>query len=164
MSRAVRGMMLAITMAAAIPAGAGAAEVTRRYTGSFPIAASVRAPAGSDIVWVSGALASPPDPAHPDQLGNTEQQTLSVLTKLADSLKAEGLGLGDVTMMRVYMVGDPALGGKMDFKGMMASYSKFFGTAAQPNKPARVAMQVAALVTPGALVEIEVQAARPPSR
>src|SRR5882757_1546116 len=112
------------------------AQVTRKYVGDFPIAASVRAPAGSDIVWISGALAAPLDPAKPTELGNTEQQTLSVLTRLQAALKAEGMTLGDVTMMRIYMAGDPAMGGKMDFKGMMASYVKFFGTPEQPNKPA----------------------------
>ncbi len=39
-------------------------------------------------------------------------------------------------------------------------YSKFFGTADQPNKPARSAVQVAALVAPGALLEVEVIAAK----
>ena len=37
---------------------------------------------------------------------------------------------------------------------------KYFGTADQPNKPARSTVQVAALVTPGALLEVEVQAVR----
>jgi enamine deaminase RidA (YjgF/YER057c/UK114 family) len=48
----------------------------------------------------------------------------------------------------------------MDFDGMMKAYRKFFGTAEQPNKPARVTMQVAALVGPGMMCEIEVQAAK----
>ena len=43
---------------------------------------------------------------------------------------------------------------------MMKSYNKFFGTPDQPNKPARSAMQVAALATPWGLVEIEVIAVR----
>jgi len=42
----------------------------------------------------------------------------------------------------------------------MAGYTQFFGTAAQPNKPARSAVQVAALVVPGPLLEIEVVAAK----
>ena len=160
MTSIIRTATLAALIAAT--ATAGHAQVTRTYAGTFPIATSVHAPAGSDIVWVSGAIASPLDPAKPADLGNTEQQTLSVLTKLQAALKAEGMTLGDVTMMRVYLAGDPALGGKMDFKGMMASYVKFFGTPEQPNKPARVAMQVAALALPTALVEIEVQAAKAP--
>ena len=62
--------------------------------------------------------------------------------------------------MHVYLAGDPAKGGKLDFSGMMASYTKFFGTENQPNKPARSAMQVAALAAPWALIEIEVIAVR----
>jgi enamine deaminase RidA (YjgF/YER057c/UK114 family) len=57
-------------------------------------------------------------------------------------------------------VGDPAKDNKMDFAGMMAGYKKFFGSADQPNKPARSAFQVAALAAPGALIEIEVVAAK----
>jgi enamine deaminase RidA (YjgF/YER057c/UK114 family) len=67
--------------------------------------------------------------------------------------------MGDVVMMRVYLAADPATG-KHDSAGMNASFSKFFGTPDQPNKPARSTFGVAALVAPGALVEIEVQAAR----
>jgi enamine deaminase RidA (YjgF/YER057c/UK114 family) len=70
--------------------------------------------------------------------------------------------MGDVVMMRVLLVGDPAKGGKMDFPGMMESYKTFFGTAEQPNKPSRITSQITALVQPGMLVEIEVQAARKP--
>ena len=55
---------------------------------------------------------------------------------------------------------DPAKGNTMDFAGMMAPYTQFFGTPAQPNKPARSTVQVAALVARGALVEIDVVAAR----
>jgi enamine deaminase RidA (YjgF/YER057c/UK114 family) len=63
-------------------------------------------------------------------------------------------------MMHVYLAGDPEKGGKLDFPGMMAAYTRFFGTKEQPNKPARSAMQVAALAAPWALVEIEVIAAK----
>jgi len=42
----------------------------------------------------------------------------------------------------------------------MAAYTQFFGTAAQPNKPSRSTVQVAGLVAPGALVEVDVVAAR----
>ena len=68
--------------------------------------------------------------------------------------------MGDVVMMRVYLAADPAVGGKFDSAGMNAAFSKFFGTPEQPNKPARSTFGVAALVAAGALVEIEVQAAR----
>ena len=75
-------------------------------------------------------------------------------------LKEQGLTMGDIVMMRVYMASDPAMENKLDFAGMNAAYGKFFGTADQPNKPARSTVQVAALVAAGALLEVEVQAAR----
>lgn len=118
-----------------------------------------------DTLYLSGQLAVPvtaPDPAKetPAVYGDTEAQTQSTLTKIQAALKAEGLTMGDVVMMHVYLVGDPAKGGKLDFPGMMAAYTRFFGTKEQPNKPARSAMQVAALAAPWALVEIEVIAAK----
>jgi enamine deaminase RidA (YjgF/YER057c/UK114 family) len=71
------------------------------------------------------------------------------------------LGMGDIVKMQAFLVGDPAKGGKLDFEGFMQGYTQFFGTPAQPNLPARSAMQVAALANPGFLVEIEVTAVRP---
>jgi enamine deaminase RidA (YjgF/YER057c/UK114 family) len=134
-----------------------------------PIASAVAVPAGYDMLYVSGITATPvnlgPDGKLPagvaPEFGDTATQVTSELTKIGDILKAAGYGYGDVVMMRVYLVGDPTKGGKMDFPGLMSSYTKLFGTPGQPNKPARVTMQVAALVAPGLLAEIEVQAARP---
>jgi len=118
-----------------------------------------------DTLYLSGQLAAPVTQADlakgtPAVYGDTEAQTQSTLTKIQAALKAEGLTMGDVVMMHVYLVGDPAKGGKLDFPGMMAAYTRFFGTKDQPNKPARSAMQVAALAAPWALVEIEVIAAK----
>ena len=69
--------------------------------------------------------------------------------------------MGDVVKMQVFLVGDPAKGGKMDFAGFMEGYTEHFGTAEQPNLPSRSVMQVAGLANPGFLVEIEVTAVRP---
>jgi enamine deaminase RidA (YjgF/YER057c/UK114 family) len=118
-----------------------------------------------DTLYVSGQV---PDPVKPAAQGSpavyapdTRTQSENVFRKIEGILKAQGLGMGDVVMMHVYLVGDPAMGGKMDFAGMMAAYTQHFGSAAQPNKPARSTVQVASLVAAGALVEIEVIAARP---
>jgi enamine deaminase RidA (YjgF/YER057c/UK114 family) len=118
-----------------------------------------------DTLYLSGQLASPVTPADAAKgtaavYGDTEAQTMSTLTKIEASLKSEGLTMADVVMMHVYMAGDPAKGDKLDFPAMMAAYSRFFGTKEQPNKPARSTVQVAALVAPWALVEIEVIAAK----
>jgi enamine deaminase RidA (YjgF/YER057c/UK114 family) len=127
-----------------------------------PIATGVWA---GDTLYLSGQLASPVTPADAAKgtaavYGDTETQTMSTLTKIQAALKNEGLAMGNVVMMHVFLAGDPAKEGKLDFSGMMASYTKFFGTKEQPNKPARSAMQVAALAAPWALVEIEVIAVK----
>lgn len=93
--------------------------------------------------------------------GDTKTQTINVIKQIQQALEAQKLTLGDVVMMHVYLAGDPAKGGKMDFAGFMEGYTQLFGTKDQPNKPARSAMQVAALAASGGLVEIEVIAVRP---
>jgi enamine deaminase RidA (YjgF/YER057c/UK114 family) len=118
-----------------------------------------------DTLYVSGQLPSPITPADRDKgtpavYGDTKTQAANIFGKIDALLKEQGLGMGDVVMMHVYMAGDPANGGKLDFAGMNAAFGQFFGTKEQPNKPARSAMQVAALVVPGPLLEIEVIAAK----
>jgi len=118
-----------------------------------------------DTLYVSGQLPSPATPADRGRgtaaaWGNTQMQAENTFRKIEAILKEQGLAMGDIVMMRVYMVADPAMENRLDFAGMNAAYAKFFGTAEQPNKPARSTVQVAALVTQGALLEIEVQAAR----
>lgn len=116
-----------------------------------------------DTLYLSGQLPNPTKPADraagtPAVWGSTTEQADSCFQKIQALLKEQGLGMGDVVMMRVYMVAGPD--GKLDFAGMNAAYNKYFGTSDQPNKPARTTVQVAALVTQGALLEVEVQAAR----
>jgi enamine deaminase RidA (YjgF/YER057c/UK114 family) len=118
-----------------------------------------------DTLYLSGQTASPVAPADPKKgtpavFGDTKTQSMNVFSKIESGLKEQGLGLGDVVMMHVYLVGDPAMGSKLDFAGMNAAYRESFGTAKQPNKPARTTVQVASLASPTALVEIEVIAAR----
>ena len=131
----------------------------------FPISAAVTVKSGTDLVYVSGAMAPVINKDAPKgsvaAFGDTETQTVGALTSIKGTLGRLGLGMGDVVKMNVFMVADPSKDNKLDFAGLMAGYSQFFGTKDQPNKPARSAVQVAALVAPGALVEIEVVAAKP---
>jgi enamine deaminase RidA (YjgF/YER057c/UK114 family) len=127
-----------------------------------PIATGVWA---GDTLYLSGQLASPATPADAAKgtaavYGDTKTQAFSALTKIQGLLKAQGLDMKDVVKMTVFLAGDPANGGKLDFAGLQASYTQFFGTKEQPNKPARSAVQVAALAAPWALVEIEVIAVK----
>jgi enamine deaminase RidA (YjgF/YER057c/UK114 family) len=132
----------------------------------FPISLGVWVPAGSDTLYLSGNVPPVANPSAPKGSvesygGNTEAQTVATLQRIQQALQTQKLELSDVVMMHVYLVGDPAKDNKMDFSGFMAGYTKYFGTKDQPNKPARSALQVAALAAPGVLVEIEVIAVRP---
>jgi enamine deaminase RidA (YjgF/YER057c/UK114 family) len=132
----------------------------------FPISLGVWVPAGSDTLYLSGNVppvvnASAPKGSVESYGGNTEAQSVATLQRIQQALESQKLALADVVMMHVYLVGDPSKDNKMDFAGFMAGYTKYFGTKEQPNKPARSALQVAALAAPGVLLEIEVIAVRP---
>src|ERR1044071_5439671 len=152
-----------ITAAAVTTAASDESKtVTRRQTEGSRIASAVWV---GDTLYVSGQLPSPMTPADAAKgtaavYGNTQAQSENTFAKIQTLLKEQGLGMGDIVMMRVYMAADPAMGNKLDFAGMNTAFAKYFGTPEQPNKPARSTVQVAALVAAGALVEIEVQAAR----
>lgn len=149
-----------------LAAGAAQASDIKRYPlpggSTFPIASAVEV---NGTVYQSGMVPAPKDAEAAKGSaafwGNTEEQSLSVLSRIEASLKEKGLAMADVVKMTVFLVGDPALGGKMDFGGFMKAYTQYFGTQAQPNLPARSAVQVAALAGEGMLVEIEVIAIRP---
>ncbi len=165
MSRNALVAVLALLLA---PSLAPAQDVVRHKlpnNSTFPIAAAVEVPAGKTTVYLSGTVPPLADAtAAKDSVaayGDTHAQTVSVLTAIQTQLKTLGLTMGDVVKMQVFLVGDPAMEGKMDFAGFMRGYSHFFGTPEQPNLPVRSTMQVAALVNPGFLVEIEVTAVRP---
>lgn len=120
----------------------------------LPISGAVWA---GDTLYVSGWL-DPDRKTHTD----TQSQTVSLIKDIQKFLESQKLTLSDVVMMHVYLGGDPAKDGKMDFAGMMAGYTQFFGTRDQPTKPARTTLQV---VLPagasGALIEIDLIAVRP---
>jgi len=162
--------LLLTAMLFGLAEAASAAEVIRYKipNSDFPIAQAVEIPAGQNLVFLSGAgpdiADKSADKDSPAAYGDTKAQTSSTLKKIEDNLKSMGLGMGDVVKMQVFLVGDPALGGKMDFAGLMESYRQFFGTKEQPNLPARSAMKVAGLANPGWLVEIEVTAVRPAAK
>ncbi len=152
----------------ALQASAAMADDVVRHkipNSSFPISLAVEVPAGKTTVYVSGTVPSiTDDKADKNSVaayGDTTAQTVSVFKSINTTLESLHLKMSDVIKMQVFLVGDPAKGGKMDFAGFMAGYTQFFGTAAQPNLPSRSVVQVAGLANPGFLVEIEVVAIRP---
>lgn len=150
----------------ALLATGASADVTRYplpNNSTFPISQAVEVSSGS-LVFLSGVTPAAADlqaaRGTPAYFGNTETQTINVLSRLQENLEGMGLGLGDVIKLTVFLVGDPALQGRMDFDGFMAGYTRFFGTAEQPALPARSAFQIAGLTQPLMFVEIEAIAVR----
>jgi enamine deaminase RidA (YjgF/YER057c/UK114 family) len=165
--RAARRTLLGVAVALVAMASVHAAEVTRHPLGGgskFPIARAVEVPAGTTLIFHSGITPAPANPKAPEgsaaYWGDTKTQAMSAFARIKESLDSLGVGFGDVVSMTVYLVGDPAKDGKMDFNGFMEAYTQFFGTSAQPNLPARSTVQVAGLASPGMLVEIEVTLAK----
>jgi enamine deaminase RidA (YjgF/YER057c/UK114 family) len=160
-------LLAILTMGLLVASAAEAKEVRRLGPAESSISASTEAPAGSRIVWISGSVPDPVDPSAPagsvQRYGDTAAQTRSILRKIEAQLKKHDMGLGDIVMMRVFLIAPPGQA-RMDFAGMMTAYREFFGTAAQPNKPARSTLQAAGLVDPGWLVEIEATAAKAKGR
>ena len=154
MSRNRIAVGVAVTVLTFAGAAASAQSKVTRIplpNSTFPISEGVWV---GDTLYLSGMLDSSVAKGTP---GDTETQTTHTLENIKHALAEQHLSMGDVVLMHVYLAGDPATD-KMDFSGFMKGYSQYFGTKDQPNKPARSAMQVAALALPGALVEIEVVA------
>jgi enamine deaminase RidA (YjgF/YER057c/UK114 family) len=129
----------------------------------FPIALAVTIPPTATIHFISGQV---PAVVNKDvagdsieAFGDTKTQSETVLKKIKEILQGMKLDMSDVVKMQVFLVGDPAKGGKADTKGFMEAYTQYFG-GSQPNLPARAVVQVAGLSNPGWLVEIEVVAAK----
>jgi len=158
-----RRTVLAAAFVLAVSAVASAQTTVKRVYGP-PQQKFANGVWAGDTLYVAGQMASPIAPADPAKgtaavYGDTKAQTESAIKNIDRILKSQGLTLADVVQMDVFLAPDPATG-KMDFAGMNAAYSEFFGTADQPNKPVRAAMQVAALATAWGLVEIQVVAVK----
>ena len=159
------GLATAVVMSTVITgAQAAGTELIRHKlpNSDFPISLAVEVPANKTLVHLSGQVPLQINPEADARsiaaYGSMEEQTVSTLQAIEKTLKSLNLSMADVYRMQVFLVGQE---GKVDFAGFMQGYTQFFGTEKQPLLPVRSAVEVAALVNPGWLVEIEVSAARP---
>ena len=132
--------------------------------GVLPFLLAAGVPAGQEIFFLSGHTPPVINPAvAPDSIaafGDTFTQTMGAFRELGASLARLGIGFANLVQIRALLVGDPALGGRMDSAGFSRAYAAFFGTAENPHLVARTRLQVVGLVNPGWLVELEAVAAR----
>jgi 2-iminobutanoate/2-iminopropanoate deaminase len=166
-------LVIAVFVIASSPARAQ--EIARfRSSGSAPstILEAVLLPSGIETLLLSGQTATlpgnPDKPVPPEttpaQLGDTRQQTASILTRIKATLERRGWSMSDIVKLTVYLVGDPAKGGRMDYEGMNLAYREYFGAAANADLVTRETVQIVALAEPAYLVEIQATAARAPKR
>ena len=78
------------------------------------ISSAVLVPAGSETLYVSGITPPVLNEGAPagtaPEFGDTKTQVAGILKRIDAILTAQGYTFGDVVMMRVFLVGDPAKG------------------------------------------------------
>src|ERR1700739_4359781 len=112
----MRKMMLAVALMAGCAAVQAQTVVKHIQDDKAAIAKGVWA---GDTFYLSGQLASPVTPADaakgtPADYGDTKTQAASVFAKIQAALKEQGLDMGDVVKMTVFLGPDPKTG-KLDF-------------------------------------------------
>ncbi len=139
-----------------IAAIASAAEIVRTGEGRN-FYNNIMIPAGAETLYLSGSGAQ----ALPDgSWGDMEQQTINTFSRFKETLESQGWSMEDIVQVRAFAVA--GADGELDFAGFNSGYQQFFGTDENPMKPVRSFVQIAGLVVPGWLVEIEIRAARMP--
>jgi len=148
----------AMPVMAMAPAVMGSgAEIERKGEGRL-FYTTIKIPANAETLYLSGTGAAQNGDG---TWGNMEEQAINTFTKFKATLESEGWSMSDIVQVRAFAVAGEY--GLLDFDGFNRGYTGFFGTPENPNKPVRSFVQVAALVNPGWLVEVEIRAARVPS-
>jgi 2-iminobutanoate/2-iminopropanoate deaminase len=162
--------LLSAALLAALPATAHAQVVRIQSNPQALILDAAKVRAGSDTLYISGQLPGPVDPAKTmadvksfEDLGDTKTQTISTLNKIKAILESQGFALSDLVKLSLFVAADPRLG-KMDFAGANEGFRQFFKSPMNPETVARSTFQVAALVGPYFLIEIEAIAAKAPAK
>lgn len=116
---------------------------------------TIKIPPAAATLYLSGSGASQKEDG---SWGSMEEQAIDTFSKFKQTLEAEGWSMSDIVQVRAFAVAGEF--GLLDFDGFNRGYRDFFGTEENPQKPVRSFVQVADLVVPGWLVEIEIRAAK----
>lgn len=118
---------------------------------------TIKIPANAETLYLSGSGASRNEDG---TWGDMEAQTIDTFNSFKATLEAEGWSMSDIVQVRAFAVAGEY--GLLDFDGFNRGYRQFFGTEENPMKPVRSFVEIAGLVVPGWLVEIEIRAAKVP--
>ena len=118
---------------------------------------TIKIPVGAETLYLSGSGATRREDG---TMGSMEEQTRNTFENFKTTLEAEGWSMSDIVQVRAFAVAGEY--GLLDFDGFNRAYREFFGSEDNPMKPVRSFVQIAALVVPGWLVEIEIRAVRVP--
>jgi 2-iminobutanoate/2-iminopropanoate deaminase len=147
MHRSLRLLSLAgaLVVTPALVNAQGREVVSTGGRGSATLSAGIKA---GGIVYASGQL-----PAGSMRDSSIEAQTTSALENVKRVFEAAGTSMDNAVKCTVFLID------VKDFQGMNSAYAKFWSPEKPP--PARSTVVVAALVVPGAKLEIECMAAMP---
>lgn len=98
-----------------------------------------------------------------ERYGDLPTQTRGVMKKLRDNLATVGLGFSDIVSMLAWVGPDKLHDGKHHLIDWNTTYDEFFNNARNPHKPARATLETPGFGHPGAMLEVEVMAAFPPT-
>lgn len=118
---------------------------------------TIKIPQNAETLYLSGSGASRNEDG---SWGDMEAQVVDTFNSFKETLEAEGWSMSDIVQVRAFAVSDEY--GLLDFDGFNRGYRQFFGTEENPMKPVRSFVEIAGLVVPGWLVEIEIRAAKVP--
>ena len=139
-----------------IAAFSNAAEIVRTGEGRN-FFNNIMIPAGAETLYLSGSGAQEQADG---TWGDMEQQTVDTFGRFQETLESQGWSLEDIVQVRAFAVS--GADGELDFAGFNAGYQQFFGSDKNAMKPVRSFVEIAGLVVPGWLIEIEIRAARMP--
>lgn len=132
-----------------VPSAGGPGRRFSSETAWEPAVGYSRAVAAGDFAFVSGCTSvAGAEFVHP---GDAHAQTAQAIKNAADGLAGLGASLSDVVQTRIYVT---------DISRWQ-EYGRAHGEAFGKVRPATTMVQVASLIEPGMLVEIEVVAYRP---
>ena len=144
------------TASAAAPIATSIGGIERKGEGRH-FYTTIKIPAGAETLYLSGSGASRKEDG---SMGTMEEQTRSTFANFKTTLEAEGWSMSDIVQVRAFAVAGEY--GVLDFDGFNRANREFFGSEDNPLKPVRSFVQIAGLVVPGWLVEIEIRAVRVP--